>query len=493
MSLRDYSKKRRFEKTSEPKPAAAQPIAKTEKPRLFVVQKHAASHLHYDLRLEMEGVLKSWAVPKGIPLDNETKRLAIQVEDHPLEYANFEGTIPKGEYGAGTVEIWDRGEYTVSGVNPVRALKEGKLHLCLKGKRLRGEWTLVRTRDADPKKPAWLLMKTGSSDGDTATGRAEVAFLEPMKPKLVAALPAGPGWLLELKFDGYRAIALKSGSSVSLLSRNQKPLNFPEIAEAVAALPCEVAIFDGEIVAVDEQGRPSFQLLQAREQGDPAPILYYLFDLVRLDGADLRNEPLTERKHRLAALLRDASGPLRFSSDLPGSPETVLEQIRGRGLEGVVAKRAASVYEPGRRSGAWVKVKCVNEADLVIGGYTPPGGSRKYFGSVLTGYYEGKQLRFAGKAGTGFDERMLATLHRRFQEMRIPQCPFVDLPSKSAGRWAQGITPAQMKQCAWVRPELVCRVKFTEWTRDGKLRHPVFLGLREDIPASSVKREEPAG
>jgi bifunctional non-homologous end joining protein LigD len=518
MGLREYRQKRDFARTHEPSMAHGESTPEQE--RGFVIQKHAASRLHYDFRLEMDGVLKSWAVPKGIPFAKGEKRLAVRVEDHPLEYAAFEGGIPSGEYGAGTVMVWDRGEYTVSGGSPTRALKEGKLHLVLSGEKLQGEWTLVRPRTAeDNEKESWFLMKTGDSirplsrrrdDQSAISGRSMTkiaadrdatwhsapgsspAFREPMKAKLVRDLPSRKGWVIELKFDGYRAIAIKNRTDARLISRNEKPLRFPEIAEAVAALPCRSAVLDGEVVALDAGGKPSFQLIQARELGigEPAPIRYYLFDLLELDGADQCQKPLEERKERLAELLRDAGEPLRYSANLPGEASEVLAQVRARGLEGIVAKREGSRYEPGARKGTWLKLKCVNKQEFVVGGYTR--SDSRCFASLLVGYYEGGKLRFAGKAGSGFSQRQQERLFERFQKMRTEACPFGDLPSKSAGRWSQGISPAQMKQCTWLRPELVCEVKFTEWTRDGKLRQPIFLGLREDRSAESVARETPA-
>ena len=515
MSLREYRKKRDFSHTREPAPVEhGEP---SEHELRFVIQKHDASRLHYDFRLEMEGVLKSWAVPKGIPFEQGDKRIAVHVEDHPLDYADFEGNIPPGEYGAGTVMVWDRGTYTVSGASPIRALEEGKLHLCLTGEKLKGEWTLVRTRqNAGEEKESWLLMKTGASvrspgrrrdDQSVVSGRgmkqiaaepeatwrsdhdASAVFHAPMRAKLVDQLPDHEGWIYEVKFDGYRALAIKNSGEVQLLSRNEKPLRFPELTEAAGALPCRTAVLDGEIVALDSEGRPTFQLLQAREMGEPSPIAYYLFDLLVLDGVDLRKQPLSERRLKLASLLQGTPGPLRFSPDLPGKASDVLAQIQGRGMEGIVAKRMDSVYESGAASGAWVKFKCINEQEFVVGGYTL--SARRLFASVLLGYYENGKLRYAGRAGSGFSERLQEQLFRRFQSFRTPQCPFSDLPSKSAGKWNQGITPAKMKECVWLRPELVCEVKFTEWTRDGKLRQPVFLGMRDDRPAGTVVREQP--
>lgn len=514
MSLGNYRQKRDFSRTREPAPKqGGGSVASSHR---FVIQKHAASRLHYDFRLEIDGALKSWAVPKGIPFSKGDKRLAVRVEDHPLDYVSFEGIIPKGEYGGGTVMVWDQGEYSVFGTLPSQALEEGKLHLELAGEKLKGEWTLVRTRKIDSdERESWLLMKTGSSirtlsrkcdDHSVISGRSMkqiaadqdakwsssdsvAAFREPMRAKLVKNLPSNEGWIVELKFDGYRALAIKNGSDARLYSRTNKPLHFREIADAVAALPCRIAVLDGEIVALDPEGKPSFQLLQERElgTGQPAPICYYLFDLLELDGVNQCARPLADRKENLARLLTGAAGSLRFSSNLPGAFTEVLAQVRARGLEGIVAKRTDSPYTPGASTGAWLKLKFVNEQEFVIGGYAP--SDRRIFASLLVGYYEGGGLHFAGKVGSGFGQRLQERLFQQFQKIQTEICPFVNLPSKSTGRYGKGISPAQMKQCTWLQPELVCEVKFTEWTRDGKLRQPVFRGLREDRPASSVSRE----
>lgn len=329
---------------------------------------------------------------------------------------------------------------------------------------------------------------------DSGNARAAVRFIAPMKASLVAAPPVGGDWLYELKFDGYRALALKNGGAVELLSRNEKSFSgrFSEIAEAVAALPARSAILDGEIVALDEEGRPSFQRLQALETGEERPPLaFYLFDLLRLDGADLRGQPLHERRERLSALLAEAVEPLRFSAEIRGDPQKLLEEVRRRGLEGIIGKKRDSRYETGRRSRSWIKLKCVAEQEVVIGGYTPPEGTRQHFGALLVGNYRGKELRFAGKVGTGFNAALLKSLHQKMRSLARPTCPFADLPEKQQGRWLQNITPREMKLCHWIEPELVCQVRFTEWTRDGKLRHPVFLGLRTDKEAREVIRETP--
>lgn len=515
MTLRDYTRKRDFTKTSEPVPKGKPPAGGA----LFVIQKHAARRLHYDLRLEINGALASWAVPKGIPFALGEKHLAVHVEDHPLEYAGFEGVIPQGQYGGGTVMVWDTGSYHPRGSS--EALRTGKLHFTLSGTKLQGEWTLVRTRTSDPAKENWLLMKTGGAmrplsrradDSSVLSGRtmqqiaragqagdsphtgpaltsprkpsarkAPLRFIAPMQPKLVQKLPNIPGWIFELKFDGYRAIALKEAARVSFYSRNEKLLDFPELANAMVRLPVERAIFDGEIVALDEQGHPSFQLLQGRDLGTHPVVCYYLFDLLQREGNDLRKHPLEERKALLATLIPANDLLLRFSANLPGTPDAVLTSVRERGLEGVVAKRADSFYESGARTGAWQKVKCVLEQEFVIGGYTRPQRTRSHFGALLVGYYEETKLRFAGKVGGGFSERLLEKLHADFQSLRTGTSPFADLPGTD-----------REKSATWLRPERVCEVKFTEWTRDGRLRQPIFWGMRPDKSPREVVRERPS-
>ncbi len=567
MGLAKYKAKRDFGKTAEP--SGGKPLPKAVRGACrFVIQKHAARRLHYDFRLQMEGVLKSWALPKGLPWKKGEKHLAVEVEDHPIDYEDFEGTIPQGQYGGGTVMVWDRGTYHVYGEQPVKSLQEGKLHLVLDGEKAKGEWTLVRIRGRDNEKNQWLILKTGADakapskkleDQSVKTGRSmkQIAeahdaewesnhedkdasatskfkariraalkkkdetgssvgrdrrarrgrlgepslsdlpsskprFIEPMKAKLVEKPPTTGDWIYELKFDGFRAIALKSDKNVSLFSRNEKKLDarFPEIVDAIKKLPAQECVTDGEIVALDEEGRSSFQLLQALEmEGRKSPLRCYLFDLLQLNGKSLIQLPLAQRKEVLAKLCEGVGDPIRFSGEIGGDAETLLKEVKGRGLEGLIGKLRNSVYEPGRRSGAWIKLKCVNEQEFVIGGYTPPQGARKYFGAILVGYYEGKKLKFAGKVGTGFTEKTLSMLYKKFQSERRDDCPFVDLPHKTAGQWSQNITPSMMKKMHWVNPRFVAQIKFAEWTRDKKLRAPVFLGLREDKKASEVVRE----
>jgi len=560
MGLAEYKAKRDFRKTAEPKGGKPLPKAVRGASR-FVIQKHDARRLHYDFRLQMEGVLKSWAVPKGLPWKKGEKHLAVEVEDHPIEYEDFEGVIPEGNYGGGTVMVWDRGTYYVYGEQPVKSLQEGKLHLVLDGKKARGEWTLVRIRGRDNEKNQWLILKTGADakpiskkleDQSVKTGRtmkqiaqdrdaewesnreekdpsarsalkarikaavagrhrparrrpgpavvgsqpdlptAKARFIDPMKPRLVEKPPTAGDWIYELKFDGIRLIAVKTGKKVSLLSRNKNELagRFPEIVEAVKSLPARECVIDGEVVALDEEGRSSFQLLQAREmEGRKSPVYFYAFDLLQLDGKSLIGLPLEARKNVLEKLCADAGDPIRYSGVIGGDAKALLDEVKHRGLEGIVGKQRTSVYEPGRRSGAWIKLKCANKQEFVIGGYTPPQGSRKHFGAILVGYYENKRLVFAGKVGTGFTTEWLLVLHKKFRAEGRSDCPFVDLPSKQNGQWVQGITPSMMRKMHWVKPVFVCEIKFAEWTRDGKLRAPVFLGLREDKKASDVVRD----
>jgi bifunctional non-homologous end joining protein LigD len=517
MSLTAYVRKRDFKRTAEPKGRRKRVGAAG---RSFVIQKHAASRLHYDFRLEMGGTLKSWAVPKGVPFKKGEKRLAVHVEDHPLEYAGFEGVIPQGQYGGGTVMVWDAGAFEPLGTNPQKELGAGKLHFRLHGKKLEGEWTLVRTRGDE--KEQWLLIKSGDDvrpiskrkdDESVLTGRsmAQIAkernaewtskgerkrepmrFIPAMKATLRAEPPTDGLWQYELKYDGYRTLALKDGNAVQLFSLNAKDFGrrFPQIAAAVTELPVEQAAFDGEIVALDEEGRSSFGLLQALEMGDERPPLaFYIFDLLHLDGEDLTRRPLHERRTMLAKIMRRTNEPLRYSGEIAGNPRQLLKEVCKRNLEGVIGKEADSPYEPGVRSRSWIKLKCVAEQELVIGGYTLPEGARKHFGALLVGYFEKGALKFAGKVGTGFNVALLKSLHRRMEALRQHECPFVNLPAKDAGRWAQNITPAEMKRCRWIRPEIVCQVRFGEWTRDGKLRHSVFVGVREDKDAREVVRE----
>jgi bifunctional non-homologous end joining protein LigD len=319
-----------------------------------------------------------------------------------------------------------------------------------------------------------------------------------MKAKLVEKPPTTGDWIYELKFDGIRLIAVKKDEKVSLLSRNQNDLSarFPEIVEAISNLPARECLIDGEVVAFDEEGRSSFQLLQAHEmEGRKSPTYFYAFDLLEFDGKSLVALPLEARKNVLEKLCaavaagNDRGSTIRYSGAIGGDAKRLLDEVKRRGLEGIIGKQRNSVYEPGRRTGAWIKLKCVNEQEFVIGGYTPPQGARKHFGAILVGYHKDKKLVFAGKVGTGFTTKSLAIFHKKFQAQERRDCPFVDLPSKQNGEWVLGITPSMMRKMHWINPKFVAEIKFAEWTRDGKLRAPVFLGLREDKRPADVIRE----
>jgi bifunctional non-homologous end joining protein LigD len=548
MSLREYRRKRDFSSTPEPTTSE-----KRAARRRFVIQKHAASRLHYDFRLELGGTLKSWALPKGLPFARGEKRLAVQVEDHPLSYRNFEGTIPKGEYGGGTVMVWDEGTFEVTSKRPLVDLEKGKLDVALAGRKVAGTWHLVRLRgeenqwliirggddstplsaeqddtsvltgrtmaqiaeehasqapDARPSKPGGAkstgkgrTSKGGAKVPMNSTRRPDLVRLEPMKALLVDGPRTGE-WTYEVKFDGYRVIAHKDGEQVRLLSRNDSSLDerFPEIVAAVQGLHVERAVLDGEVVALDGAGRSSFQLLQRSELGERPPVQYYVFDLLQEDGESLTEQPIEERRARLEQVLETAPHEVRLSKPLSGDVQMLLDKARELGLEGLIGKRAASKYEPGKRSGAWVKLKIVHEQEFVIGGFTPPSGSRSGFGALLLGVHDqvggrkGRDLICVGKVGTGFDDATLRSLLVRLRSLEQDESPFVDLPARRAAPGAKrpaALGSTALRGVRWVRPELVCQVRFTEWTAEGRLRHPSFIGLREDKPAQSVVRERP--
>lgn len=549
-SLTAYNAKRDFTQTKEPPPSQK----KTEpgKDLMYVIQKHQASHLHYDFRLEMEGVLRSWAVPKGIPTKKGEKRLAMHVEDHPMDYARFEGTIPPGNYGAGTVMVWDIGTYQAADGHPVGSYYKGKMTLILKGKKLNGEWTLVRSgKSKEGEKESWLLIKTGEDhrpiskkedDKSALTGRTmeEIAkandaqwisnrpssggrtnkrdrfakraeekakklleqlptappkFVEPMLCKVVYSLPRGDEWLYEIKLDGYRAEAIHDGKKVQLISRNNKSLNirYPDLVDALKQLGDKPYVVDGEVVAVDEEGVPSFQLLQnmagpSKTGQNDRPLLFYAFDLINYDRKDTRPLPLVDRKELLLELLQETDGAIRYSAHIEAEPDLLIEEVKKRGLEGIVAKQRKSRYESGRRSGAWVKYRTENAQEFVIGGYKPSGKAGD-FESILVGYYQDQQLMYAGKVKSGFTAATKKRLYEEFQKLKRKTCPFVNVPETKGGRWGEGLTAEDMKKCIWLKPQTVCKVQFVEWTAGGNLRHPRFLGIVEDKDPEEVVRE----
>jgi bifunctional non-homologous end joining protein LigD len=552
MSLDSYHRKRNFRTTPEPKGRVRNRKAGA---LAFVVQKHAASHLHYDFRLELDGVLLSWAVPKGPSLDPADRRLAMHTEDHPVEYGDFEGVIPPKQYGSGTVMVWDRGTWEPQPrEDPREGYRKGRLKFVLHGEKLRGGWTLVRARGTKygDNDKSWLLIKEAdafarhgadaqvvddeplsvvsgrdmdriAADADRvwhstksvaenvkegavarrparkqpAGATLDVASvpaarkgalpdtLSPQLATLVEAAPEGDEWLHEIKFDGYRILARIARGEARLLSRTGKDwtAQFPAIAEALAQLPAATAWIDGEIVALDADGRSSFQALQnALSDAGQRPLVYYAFDVPYLDGLDLRKVPLVERKKLLRALVPATGTAIRYSDHVEGGGAAFHGEACRLRLEGIVSKRADAPYQ-GARNRDWLKVKCGLRQEFVIGGYTDAQGSRSGFGALHLGYHDDNGgLRYAGKVGTGFDERLLAALSKRLRALEQDAPPFVDPPKG-----------AEARRSHWVKPRLVAEVSFTEWTRAGTLRHPSFQGLREDKRAADVVREQPAG
>jgi bifunctional non-homologous end joining protein LigD len=563
MGLKEYKRKRDFRKTPEPQGGKSHPASGLQ----FVIQKHAASRLHYDFRLEYDGTLKSWAVPKGPSLDPSVKSLAVQVEDHPIDYANFEGVIPQGQYGGGTVMVWDRGTWEPE-VDAEKGFKEGKLKFRLDGEKLHGSWALVRMggRASDGGKN-WLLIKHRDADAKSATkfdvvkkepqsvlsgrdmdqiasdadrvwnsngkaaaksrskakgqqvqqksakkpasanssgrkqarpaskniaalnGAKKAAFPKEFKPQLATLtdkVPGGENWIHELKFDGYRILAEVRGGKVKLVTRrgNDWTARFRVVADAVKQLKLKNAILDGEVVSLDEHGVSNFQQLQnLMKRGDKESLVYYVFDCPYLEGYDLTEAPLIGRKDILARWLLAENpkntGVIRYSDHIAGSGDEVLGQACRSGMEGIIAKRADSGYHQ-YRSPDWLKIKCLKQQELVIGGYTKPEGSRVGFGALLVGYFDGGDFIYAGKVGTGFTSDSLRELTAKLKELKVDECPFKNAPT---GYRRRGVT--------WVKPELVGEIQFSEWTSDGRLRQPSFQGLREDKLAKEVVREMP--
>src|SRR5574340_721137 len=533
LSINEYRRKRNFNRSPEPDMAAPA----LQAGHLYVMHKHAARRDHFDLRMEQDGVLRSWALPKGPSLDRGEKHLAIQVEDHPLEYAQFEGSIPKGEYGGGTVMLWDVGLWQSDGRND-----DEQIDFILTGTKLKGAWTLVRMRNWDVrgKRNQWLLIKRTDhpqhtlhpDDLSVASGRsmAEIAAdrkshepeqsaphrpppnrptppaakeipgarrAEPpavLPPQLATAselAPTGKAWLHEIKFDGYRIVAHIEHGKARLMTRNGHDwtARLRTQARQLETLPVEQAILDGELVALTTGGASSFRGLQeALNRKQTAPLIYQLFDLVYLDGYDLSAVPLIERKQALAQLLGaagyDSSGVVRYTDHVHGQGSDVLEQACTLGLEGIISKRANAPYRSGR-SKLWLKAKCTQHAKFVVSGYTPPAGARSGFGALLLGTYRDGQLEYAGRLGTGFSSHQLDQLHALLQRDEITQSPFVASPSLRSSQ-GSGSAGSGSRGVHWVKPKLVVDVEYTERTRDGLLRHPSFLGIREDLEPEQI-------
>jgi bifunctional non-homologous end joining protein LigD len=553
--LAEYRRKRDFSHTPEPSGTTTKTARASD--LRFVIQKHAATRLHYDFRLELDGVLKSWAIPKGPSLDPGEKRLAVHVEDHPIDYGGFEGVIPKGQYGGGTVLLWDHGTWQPLDEDPVAAYRKGALKFILNGEKLHGKWALIRMggRAAREKRENWLLIKerdefaapgSGSAvvdenplsvesgrdmatiaaqadrvwdsaqgerkvetaerkaakDEETKAARKEPkparaspaipgarkarmpAKLQPQLATLVTSVPPGEDWLHEIKFDGYRILARLVNDTVTLISRNglDWTRKFPEIAAALARMKLGNAILDGEIVHLAENGQSSFAGLQhALSTGDTAGLIYYCFDLLYLVDSDLMRAKLIHRKSALRDLLAGSSnGTVRYTDHQDARGPEFFQHACSLLLEGIVSKQREAPYTPGR-SRTWLKVKCLNRAEFVIIGFSDPGGTRKGFGSLLLGYYDrdGK-LVYAGRVGTGFDHALLGELRKKLDRLERKEKPVASLPKGTA-----------VRDVHWVAPKLVAEIGFTEWTEDGVLRHPTFIGLRADKEAREVVRETP--
>jgi len=512
-ALTTYRSKRNFGITPEPHGKIAKHAARLR----YVVQKHWASHLHYDLRLEIDGTMKSWAVPKGPSLDPADKRMAVQVEDHPVEYNRFEGHIPAGQYGAGKVIIWDRGHWLPTG-DAASAYAGGKLKFELFGEKLRGRWTLVRMRNAGERQQPWLMIK--ERDAEARTG--DQAHIVDLQPDSVDKAPAGPAskagsrsdrlkastaasrrtslprslspqlatlvdiapadaedWSWELKFDGYRMLARIERGVARLYTRSGHDWTerMPHVARTLTALPIKSGWIDGEVVVFDEHGKPDFQALQnAFDGGNTAKLVLYAFDLPFADGHDLRMLPLLERRQRLRDLLCSTQDNVRFSEDFAADTASLLASACKIGFEGLVGKRKRSAYAS-RRNGDWIKLKCHQRQEFVVAGYTDPKGSRAGLGSLLLGVHaEDGGLRYCGNVGSGFSDDSLRSLQTQLRKLVIDKSPFADAPA--AGH-----------DTHWIKPVVVAEVEFAGWTKDGRVRHAVFRGLRKDKSPTKIVRE----
>lgn len=519
MGLQAYRSKRDFKKTSEPAPR----LGHSEANLKFCIQKHAASHLHYDFRLEHYGVLVSWAVPKGPSLDPKLKRLAIKVEDHPYDYRDFEGIIPEGNYGAGTVMVWDEGYYTVphaenrkeSEKRVEEGLAKGHLEIYLHGTKLQGAFSLIKLKQTD-KDNQWLLVKKNdeyastkeitSLDISAKTNRSldEIA-VKPLKKKveksrvpseksfdkipknitpMLAQLIDKPfdkeNWLFEIKWDGYRALAYIENGQIDLLSRNQNSFSatFPLLIKELKKIK-DNCLLDGEIVLLDEKGKSQFQLMQNYQRNKEGVLRYLVFDILYLNGKDLRNNPLVERKELLKEILArlPENSPIKYSDHVEEKGIAFFKEASKKHLEGIIGKNGQSSYQS-KRSGDWVKIKTSLRQEAVIGGFTDPQGARKHFGALLIGLYQGKDLHYAGKVGGGFNRKLLEDVYKKLEPLIQKECPFTN------------ISKAQSK-ATWVSPKLVCEISFSEWTKDGLARQPIFQGLRLDKDPKEVIKEVP--
>src|SRR5690349_6304926 len=545
MPLEEYRRKRDFGKTPEPAPGALATPPALGSRRRFVIQRHRATRIHYDFRLEIDGVLVSWAVPKGPSLDPDIRRMAVHVEDHPVEYFDFEGVIPAKQYGAGDVIVWDWGTWEPEHEtpDPGPAIDKGELKFRIQGQKIRGRFTIVRTsrrpgsapRTAfeDDEGEQWLLTHKG--DGDAVAGRdaedfpqsvksgrtndevkanapaiwvgeapaatAEIdltgareapmpRYLEPMKATLATKPFRDDDWLYEVKWDGYRVEAVVSDGSVSLFTRNGNNAEtyFPRLLTPPSWIEARQAIVDGEVVALDEDGRPDFSLLQERitsfRGGRAVPLVYQAFDLLYLDGRSLVDVPLEQRKKLLELVLRP-NARVQYASHIDTEGVAFFEAVKAQRLEGIVAKQRRSRYEVGRRSSAWLKIKARPEQELVVGGWTPGEGNAKELGAVVVGVYEEGRLRFSGKVGSGFDARARKVLRERLDALETDTPPFDPPPPQDyKGRWGGDLAGVR-----WIRPELVIRAEIGGWTRDHHVRQTAYKGIEPGRDPLEVVKE----
>jgi bifunctional non-homologous end joining protein LigD len=500
MSLEEYRRKRVFSKTPEPPDKPSH-----EEGNRFFIQRHSARRLHYDLRLEMDGVLKSWALPHGPTLDPAIKRLAVHVEDHPLDYGSFEGTIPSGNYGAGSVTLWDRGTYEWLGPKtPAQMWESGDLKLRFHGHKIVGEFALVRTNRAKGKD--WLLIKkkdfavregwdpeadtrsvlqgTGDISSTEGAVKAEMPMsLEPMLATLGSTVPSGSDWLYEVKWDGYRALCFIEGGKVRMVSRRGTKLDkqFAAVAQSLGqSVKADTAVIDGEVVALDDNGNPSFQRLQNLTGFGTKPAVkgalpvlnFFAFDLLYLNGYDLRKAALIDRRQLLISILLP-SDVVRYSEHFVGKGDELLKAVRAKGLEGIIAKQAQSRYES-KRSASWIKIKVTCQQDFVVCGFIL--GEREPFGALVLGYFKNKKLVYAGNVGSGFTQQSLKAVGEKIEPLITKKPVLSDVPR-------------EIGEVTWIKPELVCAVKFTSWTKDDRLRAPVFLGMRTEVAPEEVVRE----
>jgi bifunctional non-homologous end joining protein LigD len=507
MALSEYKKKRNFTDTPEPKGE----VIKNHKKLEFVIQKHHASRLHYDFRLELDGVLKSWAVPKGPSLDPKVKRLAMQVEDHPYQYRTFEGTIPEGNYGAGNVIIWDKGWYELHREDdswPASlqdGLKDGDLKFILHGQKLQGSFALIKTPRMGDK--AWLLIKhrdkyvsekditdqgesvVSGREVDDQSGLSQVSLSslpkanlsDPVKPMLATLIDepfSDEKWIFEIKWDGYRALLSKQQQNIKLYSRSGQDFNkaYVEVVQAASNLPKDV-LLDGEIVIADETGRGHFSWLQNWQSNQQGQLIYYVFDILEYDGHDLTGLGLTARKRILKEIIPEGS-LIKYSDHIEKDGVKFFSVAEKQGLEGVIAKRAASRYQIGSRTKDWLKIKTHQRQEVVVGGFTEPKGSRQYLGSLILGVYDNGEFIYVGHSGGSFGGLSLKELREKLNKLKTKDNPFRDIPREYA------------KVAHWVNPILVGEVNFEEWTPDGRMRHPKIVGFRQDKKAKNVHREK---